>query len=106
MIVDEADMEIELTQDPFLEAGIDVPSQLPYTNGNKMDEASRITAAAEAEATTGDTASLAGDEPDHAYKHLASLRKGVRRLSAWSLGRHGSQVCYYLYLLKNYVEEN
>lgn len=92
MIVDEADMEIELTEDPFLEAGIDVPSQLPYTKGDKMDEASRITAAAEAEAQATEAGSGGEDEPDLPSKHLANLRRGVRKLSAWSLSRSGSQV--------------
>ena len=100
MIVDEADMEIELTQDPFLEAGIDVPPQLPYTKGDKMDEASRITAAAEAEAVGAETASLAGEEPDHRFKHMASMKSGIRRLSTWKLPKHGQQVktCFF-YLL-------
>ena len=30
MIVDDADRDIEMARDPFLEAGIDVPSELPY----------------------------------------------------------------------------
>jgi hypothetical protein len=30
MIVDEADRDIELSADPFLEAGIDIPKELPY----------------------------------------------------------------------------
>ena len=31
LIVDEADMEIEMAEDPFLEAGIDIPpANLPY----------------------------------------------------------------------------
>ena len=94
MIVDEADMEIELTQDPFLEAGFNVPPQLPYTKGDKMDEASRITAAAGAEAATGETSSQQGgeDQADHTFKHLASLKRGVRRMSTWKLPKHGAQV--------------
>ena len=30
LIVDEADMEIEMAEDPFLEAGIQIPKDLPY----------------------------------------------------------------------------
>jgi hypothetical protein len=30
MIVDDADMEMEMAKDPFLEAGIGIPSELPY----------------------------------------------------------------------------
>ncbi len=29
MIVDDADTDMEMTDDPFLEAGIDIPEQLP-----------------------------------------------------------------------------
>ena len=32
MIVDEADRDIEMAADPFLEAGIDIPKELPYRN--------------------------------------------------------------------------
>ena len=30
MIVDEADQEMEIVSDPFLDAGIDIPEELPY----------------------------------------------------------------------------
>ena len=30
MIVDEADRDIDMAADPFLEAGIDIPKELPY----------------------------------------------------------------------------
>jgi hypothetical protein len=30
MIVDEADADLELAEDPFLEAGISIPEELPY----------------------------------------------------------------------------
>ena len=30
MIVDDADRDLEMTTDPFLEAGIDIPRELPY----------------------------------------------------------------------------
>jgi hypothetical protein len=34
MIVDEADRDIELSADPFLEAGIDIPKELPFKWGS------------------------------------------------------------------------
>ena len=30
MLVDDADMEMEMAKDPFLEAGITIPAELPY----------------------------------------------------------------------------
>ncbi len=36
MIVDEADREMEVTADPFLEAGIDIPKELPYRSSQRM----------------------------------------------------------------------
>ncbi len=30
MIVDDADRDLEIVTDPFLEAGIDIPKELPY----------------------------------------------------------------------------
>ena len=30
MIVDDAERDVEMAKDPFLEAGIDIPSELPY----------------------------------------------------------------------------
>ena len=30
LIVDEADREMEIVSDPFLDAGIDIPKELPY----------------------------------------------------------------------------
>ena len=32
LIVDEADREMEIVSDPFLDAGIDIPKELPYIN--------------------------------------------------------------------------
>ncbi len=42
MIVDEADREMELTVDPFLEAGIDIPTELPYRSLHKMAVGNRM----------------------------------------------------------------
>ncbi len=41
MIVDDAEMQLEMAPDPFLEAGIAVPSELPYQESNQRDESSR-----------------------------------------------------------------
>ena len=38
MIVDEADMEIEMATDPFIEAGIEVPANLPYQDSYQKEE--------------------------------------------------------------------
>ena len=47
MIVDEADSDISMAKDPFLEAGIDIPEELPYQSiptgmrGMRMDAVDR-----------------------------------------------------------------
>ena len=38
MIVDEADMEMEMATDPFIEAGIEVPANLPYQDSYQKEE--------------------------------------------------------------------
>ena len=35
MIVDDAESDIEMVKDPFLEAGIDIPEELPYQESRK-----------------------------------------------------------------------
>ena len=42
LIVDTVDMDIEMADDPFLEAGIEVPSELPYSKERQREESSRI----------------------------------------------------------------
>ena len=42
MIVDESDSDIEMVQDPFLEAGIDIPQELPYQESRKSTIISRF----------------------------------------------------------------
>ena len=42
MIVDEADTDIEMVKDPFLEAGIDIPEELPYQESRKSTVTSRF----------------------------------------------------------------
>ena len=42
MIVDESDSDIEMVQDPFLEAGIDIPEELPYQESRKSTIISRF----------------------------------------------------------------
>lgn len=46
LIVDEAERQVEMADDPFLEAGIQVPSELPYNDQAHRDEASKAIAAA------------------------------------------------------------
>ena len=41
MIVDEADMEMEMATDPFIEAGIEVPATLPYQDGYQKEESTK-----------------------------------------------------------------
>lgn len=41
MIVDDADMEMELAKDPFLEAGIPIPPELPYQDESQREESAR-----------------------------------------------------------------
>ena len=38
MIVDEANMDIELENDPFIEAGIEVPANLPYKHDSYQEQ--------------------------------------------------------------------
>ena len=35
MIVDDIESDIEMAKDPFLEAGIDIPEELPYQESRK-----------------------------------------------------------------------
>ncbi len=41
MIVDNADKEMELAKDPWMEAGIAIPSELPYQNEGQREESAR-----------------------------------------------------------------
>ena len=41
MIVDEADMEMEMATDPFIEAGIEVPATLPYQDSYQKEESTK-----------------------------------------------------------------
>ena len=34
LIVDEADGDLEMAEDPFLEAGISIPTELPYRSAD------------------------------------------------------------------------
>jgi hypothetical protein len=42
MIVDDADVEIEMSEDPFLEAGITAPPILPYQDEHQLGESARL----------------------------------------------------------------
>jgi hypothetical protein len=41
MIVDDADMEMEMAKDPFLEAGIAIPAELPYKDDKQRESSAR-----------------------------------------------------------------
>ena len=41
MIVDEADVEMEMATDPFIEAGIEVPPTLPYQDSYQKEESTK-----------------------------------------------------------------
>ena len=88
MIVDEAEEDLELVQDPFLEAGISIPPELPYLNEvRKAYKASnnfisRMTSVKETKRTTGSTDSrqsikslTAGDAniQENTNKELAAI---------------------------------
>ncbi len=77
LIVDEAEMPMEVCPDPFLEAGIAVPPELPYKDHNQRDEASRKM-----------TPAIGGDDHDAggamAARRINSIKKGVRKISQWT----------------------
>ena len=52
MIVDEADMEIEMATDPFIEAGIEVPASLPYQGTNQQEDSFKKVVGEEIEASS------------------------------------------------------
>ena len=74
LIVDEAEMPMEVSQDPFLEAGIAVPSELPYKDATQRDEASRKVTASNLDDT---------DSGMMGAKRMNSIKKGVRKISGW-----------------------
>ena len=41
MIVDDADMDMEMAKDPFLEAGIAIPAELPYRDESQREKSAR-----------------------------------------------------------------
>lgn len=42
LIVDDADMEMEMAKDPFLEAGIAIPAELPYQDESQRENSARM----------------------------------------------------------------
>lgn len=42
LIVDDADMEMEMAKDPFLEAGIAIPAELPYQDDSQRENSARM----------------------------------------------------------------
>ena len=65
MIVDEADMEMEMANDPFIEAGIEVPPNLPYQDSTQQEDSYKKVVREEPETPT-------------------TLRKTIRKLSTWT----------------------
>lgn len=68
MIVDEADMEMEMATDPFIEAGIEVPANLPYQDSDQQEDSYK---------------KVVGDENE-----VPSLADKLRKISNW--GGRGS----------------
>ena len=58
MIVDEADREMEVTADPFLEAGIDIPKELPYHDKSPRMSIRRSGAVGDTDSVAGSIASM------------------------------------------------
>lgn len=69
MIVDNADREIDMSTDPFTEAGIEVPANLPYMDEAQQEESYRRVVAAE-------------ETPSLAKKFNQRINKMVRRSSS------------------------
>ena len=67
MIVDEADMEIEMATDPFIEAGIEVPANLPYQESKQQEDSFK---------------KVVGEESDE-----SSLADKLRKISNFRAGR-------------------
>ena len=61
MIVDEADRDIEMSEDPFLEAGIDIPKELPYRQRKSTRRIKIDHNAADNVSTAGSIASVVKD---------------------------------------------
>jgi hypothetical protein len=83
MIVDEADRDIELSADPFLEAGIDIPKELPYKtptlrmkiiqeNGDQLNNLS----------TAGSVASVVKNSASASFVRIARLNKFRKRFGS------------------------
>ena len=64
MIVDDADMEMEMANDPFIEAGIEVPPNLPYQDSTQQEDSYKKVVQEEAE--------------------TPSLKRTIRKLSTWT----------------------
>ena len=68
MIVDDAEVEIELATDPFIEAGIEVPPNLPYQENKKTEESYKKV--------------LGEDEEETSMTNR--IRKFSRKMSGWA----------------------
>ena len=63
MIVDVADMEMEMATDPFIEAGIEVPANLPYQQKDQKEDSFK---------------KVVGEENDD-----VSIADKIRKMSSW-----------------------
>ena len=69
-------LQADAHTDPFLEAGIHIPTELPYSTTQQRDVASRMVSAAEDAAD--------GAPGPGSSKHLHSFRRGIRKISQWT----------------------
>lgn len=74
LIVDEAEEDLEMSEDPFLEAGIDIPQDLPYQKHNNDPE----------------TVSLASTKSFNRLGTMASVTSSLRKKLLIPRGSKGS----------------
>ena len=72
MIVDEADMEMEMATDPFIEAGIEVPANLPYQDSDQQEDSYK---------------KVLGNETEESF-----LTEKIRKFSNWGGKDNGPDV--------------
>ena len=93
MIVDEADSEMELNRDPFLEAGIDIPmksmefSQPKNKTGSRHRKTNPMRSASRT-ITEGDNVSIAGSIASGIVSNAASSLKILNRLGKGNRNRN------------------
>ena len=72
MIVDDADMEMEMATDPFIEAGIEVPANLPYQDSDQQEDSYK---------------KVVGDETEG-----TSIADKIRKISTWGGSRNSDAI--------------